>query len=336
MKDAALRRARRFSVAPMMDWTTRDYRYFARLATRHALLYTEMVTAQAVRHGDREALLGFSEFEHPVAQQLGGNEPEVLAEAAKICEDMGYDEVNLNVGCPSDRVQSGAFGACLMAQPELVAECVAAMQQAVSIPVTVKSRIGIDNQDDYEFLYRFIDTVRQTGCDSFTIHARKAILKGLSPKENREIPPLLYARAYAIKQDFPDLEIILNGGIKTFDEIALHLQQVDGVMLGREAYQNPWILRDVDEKIFGEAASTLTPHQWLENFLPYVEARYRAGHHPKYALKHLLNIFQAVPGARRFRRYLSENMHHVEATPQVLLEAMALVPDTPWQEAKTS
>lgn len=320
---------RRLSVAPMMDWTTREYRYLARLISRHALLYTEMVTAQAVIFGRREDLIGLDQAEHPVAQQLGGSDPKQLAEASKICQDFGYDEVNLNVGCPSDRVQSGQFGACLMADPNKVADCIAAMQAAVSIPVTVKSRIGIDDQDDYEFLYRFVDTVRATGCNSFTIHARKAILSGLSPKENREIPPLIYQRAYDIKRDFPELEVIVNGGIRDFQQVSEHLTKVDGVMIGREAYQNPYSLIDADRLVFADDYPTPSRHDIAEAFMPYLEKRFAEGHHPKHALRHILNLFQAVPGARTFRRHLSQNMHRAETTPQILMDALALVPRSP-------
>lgn len=313
---------RRLSVAPMMEWTTRDYRYLARLISRHTLLYTEMVTAHAVLHGPRDALLGFDAVEHPVAVQLGGSEAALLTEAATICEQFGYDEINLNVGCPSDRVQSGRFGACLMADPELVAECVASMQNVVAVPVTVKSRIGIDDNDEYEFLHRFVEVVRAAGCTSFTIHARKAILSGLSPKENREIPPLVYERAYAIKKDFPDIEVIINGGIKDFDAVRDHLGEVDGVMIGREAYQNPYFLAEADSVLFGDHHPIPSRVEILEQFYPYLEQRYAKGHHPKHALRHVLGMFQGVPGARAFRRHLSENAHKPDATPEVLREAL--------------
>lgn len=313
---------RRLSVAPMMDWTTRDYRYLARLISRHTLLYTEMVTAHAVLHGPRDALLGFDDSEHPVAVQLGGSDAALLTEAAKICEQYGYDEINLNVGCPSDRVQSGQFGACLMADPQLVADCVASMQQAVSVPVTVKSRIGIDDQDDYEFLHRFVEVVRESGCRSFTIHARKAILSGLSPKQNREIPPLIYARAYAIKRDFADTEVIINGGIKQLSDVREHLSEVDGVMIGREAYQNPYFLVDADSLLFDDAHPLPTRREVLEQFYPYLQARFAAGHHPKHALRHVLGMFQGVAGARAFRRFLSENAHKPETRPEILLQAL--------------
>jgi len=314
---------RRLSVAPMMDWTTRDYRFLARLITRHTLLYTEMVVAQAIPRGDRDRFLAFNDEEHPVALQLGGCEPQDLAEAARIAEQYGYDEINLNVGCPSDRVQQGKIGAILMAEPELVGQCVEAMQAAVRVPVTVKTRIGIDDQDDYDFLYRFVTRMEQAGCTSLTIHARKAILSGLSPKENREIPPLIYQRAYAIKQAFPHMEIILNGGVKTLDEVHEHMGDVDGVMIGREAYQNPWFLADADRIVFADDHPVPSRREIAEQFLPYVERRYALGHAPKHSLRHILNLFQGEPGARRFRRHLSENMHKPDTTPHVLMDALA-------------
>ena len=317
---------RRLSVAPMMDWTTRDYRFLARLITRHTLLYTEMVVAQAILRGDRERFLAFNDEEHPVALQLGGSEPQDLAEAARIAEQYGYDEINLNVGCPSDRVQQGKIGAILMAEPELVGQCVEAMQAAVSVPVTVKTRIGIDDQDDYDFLYRFVSRMEQAGCPSLTIHARKAILSGLSPKENREIPPLIYQRAYAIKQAFPRMEIILNGGVKTLEEVHAHMGDVDGVMIGREAYQNPYFLADADRIVFADDHPVPSRRDIAEQFLPYVERRYALGHAPKHSLRHILNLFQGEPGARRFRRHLSENMHKPDTTPQVLMDALAQLP----------
>lgn len=317
---------RRLSVAPMMDWTTRDYRFLARLITRHTLLYTEMVVAQAILRGDRDRFLAFNDEEHPVALQLGGCEPQDLAEAARIAEQYGYDEINLNVGCPSDRVQQGKIGAILMAEPELVGQCVETMQAAVSVPVTVKTRIGIDDQDDYDFLYRFVARMEQAGCTSLTIHARKAILSGLSPKENREIPPLIYQRAYAIKQAFAHMEIILNGGVKTLDEVHEHMGDVDGVMIGREAYQNPYFLADADRIVFADEHPVPTRREIAEQFMPYVERRYALGHAPKHSLRHILNLFQGEPGARRFRRHLSENMHKPDTTPQVLMDALAQLP----------
>lgn len=319
---------RRLSIAPMMEWTTRDYRYLMRLITRHTLLYTEMITAAAVIHGDRERLLGFHKIEGPIAVQLGGSDPTLLAQAARYCEEFGYDEINLNVGCPSDRVQSGSFGACLMAAPKLVAECISAMQAEVNIPITVKTRIGIDDQDDYEFLYSFIDTVAATGCEHFIIHARKAFLQGLSPRENRDVPPLIYDRAYQIKKDFPQLEISINGGIQTLTDAQQHLQQVDGVMIGRAAYHHPWRFSEADEVIFHKErpVTAKNAHSVVEAFLPYVEKRFIEGTHPKHVLRHIFNIFQGVPGARAFRRHLSTHAHLADATPQVLLDALALVP----------
>lgn len=314
--------SRRLSIAPMMAWTTRDFRYLARLLSRRTLLYTEMVTAPAVIHGDREQLLGFDDREHPLAVQLGGSDPDQLAEAARICADFGYDEINLNVGCPSDRVQKGKIGAVLMAEPDLVARCVAAMSAATTVPVTVKTRIGIDDRDDYDFLRTFVSRVRDVGCRSVTIHARKAILDGLSPKENREIPPLIYERAYAVKRDFPDLEIILNGGLKDIPSMLAHLGEVDGLMVGREAYGNPYFLAEVDRTVFGENTPAPTRLAVAEAFLPYLERRYAQGVHPKHVVRHALNLFQAVPGARAYRRHLSENVHRDDATPAVFEQAL--------------
>ncbi len=317
---------RRLSVAPMMDYTTRDFRYLCRLISRHTLLYTEMVTAQAIHHGDREKLLGFDALEHPVAAQLGGSDPKLLAEAARVCTDFGYDEINLNVGCPSDRVQSGRFGACLMAEPELVGRCVAAMADATGLPVTVKTRIGIDDRDDYPFLHEFVSRVRDAGCRTFIIHARKAVLGGLSPRENREIPPLQYDRARMLRTDFPDCQIILNGGIQGLDQACEHLRTLDGVMIGREIWRNPWMLVEADRRIFGDTHPLPCRHEVIEAFLPWVERRFAAGIHPKHVLRHVLNLFQGIPGARAFRRHISENAHKPGATPRVLEDALAKVP----------
>lgn len=314
--------SRRLSIAPMMACTTRDFRYLARLITRHTLLYTEMVVAQAVIHGDRERLLGHEAAEHPLAVQLGGSDPAQLAEATRICADYGYDEINLNVGCPSDRVQQGKIGAVLMAEPEQVARCVAAMAAVTDVPITVKTRIGIDDQDDYAFLHRFVHHMDAAGCRSLTIHARKAILDGLSPKENRDIPPLVHERAYAIKRDFPHLEIILNGGLKDIPNMLAHLGQVDGLMVGREAYQNPYFLAGVDHAVFGDAHPIPNQRQIAEAFLPYLERRYAAGTHPRHVLRHALTLFQAVPGARGYRRHLSRFMNRPEATPAVFEQAL--------------
>jgi len=315
---------RKFCVAPMMEWTDRHCRFFHRLLSRRALLYTEMLTADAVIHGDRQRLLGFSEEEQPVAMQLGGSDPAKLARAARIVEDWGYLEVNLNVGCPSDRVQSGRFGACLMAEPDLVAECVAAMGNAVSVPVTVKSRIGIDDQDTQESLDRFIDTVASAGCATFIVHARKAWLEGLSPKQNRDVPPLDYPRVHRLKERRQDLEIILNGGISSLDEADAHLARVDGVMLGRAAYQDPWILAQVDSRIFGEGEPPALAGV-AERMVPYIEREMARGQRLHQITRHMTGLFSAVPGARAWRRTLSEKGVKHDAGPDVLLEALACI-----------
>lgn len=321
----------------MMDWTTRECRYLLRLVTRHTLLYSEMVVAQAVIHGHRERLLGFDAEEQPLALQLGGSDPVLLAEAARIGEGYGYSEINLNCGCPSDRVQQGMIGAVLMGEPALVAACFAAMQQAVRIPVTVKTRIGIDDRDDYAFLHSFIDQVRAAGCRTFIIHARKAILKGLSPKENREIPPLIYARAHALKHDFPDCEIILNGGVRSLADAGAELALVDGVMIGREAYQNPWSLAQADTRIFGADRDPLASEMELvEAFLPYLQRRHAEGMPVSVALRHLLGLFQGQPGARLYRRHLSEHMHRADARPELLREAARLIGGQPSGALATS
>lgn len=315
----------RFSVAPMLDWTDRHCRYFHRLMSKNTLLYTEMVTTGAILHGKGD-YLGYSEQEHPVALQLGGSEPMALAECAKRAEDLGYDEVNLNVGCPSDRVQNGRFGACLMAEPKLVAECVAKMQQQVSIPVTVKTRIGIDEQDSYPFLQDFIETVAEAGCETFIIHARKAWLSGLSPKQNRDIPPLDYQRAYQVKLDYPQLNISVNGGITELEQAEMHLQHLDGVMLGREAYQNPYILAQVDQRIFDAAGEALSRHQVVELMLPYIEQHLASGGRLQHISRHMLGLFQGCVGARAWRRHLSENAHKPGAGIALMQEALAKVP----------
>ncbi|MGH8560912.1 MAG: tRNA dihydrouridine(20/20a) synthase DusA, partial [Nevskiales bacterium] len=286
----------------MMDWTDRHDRYFLRLITRHALLYTEMITADAILRGDRRRLLHFDAAEHPVALQLGGSEPVKLAQCARIAEDWGYDEVNLNVGCPSDRVQSGRFGACLMAEPALVGECVAAMRAATDLPVTVKTRIGIDDLDSYAHLRHFINTVANAGCRVFIIHARKALLQGLSPKENREIPPLNYDTVYQIKRDFPALTIVLNGGITTLDEAERRLEAVDGIMLGRAAYQNPYLLAEVDARFHAGVGPAPSRLEVIERLLPYVERELSAGTALKHIARHILGLFQGQPGARAWRR----------------------------------
>ncbi|VEJ09478.1 tRNA dihydrouridine(20/20a) synthase DusA [Actinobacillus delphinicola] len=314
----------RFSVAPMLDWTTRHCRYFHRQFSQHALLYTEMVTTGAIMHAKYDHLL-FSEAEHPVALQLGGSDPKALAQCAKLAEERGYDEINLNVGCPSDRVQNGAFGACLMGNAPLVADCIAAMKAEVRIPVTVKTRIGIDDLDSYPFLTDFIEKVAQAGCEEFIVHARKAWLSGLSPKENRDIPPLDYERVYQLKRDFPHLWIAINGGIKTLDEMKQHLQHVDGVMVGREAYQNPSILGYVDHMLFDESAPIVTPLEAIEKMLPYVEEQLSQGVKLNHMTNSLLGAFQGCKGAKQYRRHLSENAYKVGAGVEVLEHALGFV-----------
>ncbi|MET0967666.1 MAG: tRNA dihydrouridine(20/20a) synthase DusA [Tardiphaga sp.] len=316
-----------FSIAPMMDWTDRHCRVFHRLTTRRARLYTEMLTTGAVIHGDRERLLGFDPAEHPVALQLGGSEPGDLATSAKIGEDFGYDEINLNVGCPSDRVKSGRFGACLMAEPELVAEGVAAMKQAVKIPVTVKCRIGIDDQDPGVALDGLARGVVAAGADALIVHARKAWLNGLSPKENRDIPPLDYSRVYRLKAAMPDVPVIINGGIGSIAEAKRHLDHVDGVMLGRAAYQEPWRLLDVDRELFGEAAPHASMKDVFEAMLPYIEDQLAKGVRLHAMTRHFVGAFHGVSGARAFRRHLAENGVKHGAGADVLRDAIALVRD---------
>ncbi len=316
----------RIAIAPMMDWTDRHDRFFLRLITAHALLYTEMVTTGAIIHGDREHLLGFDKSEHPVAVQLGGSEPAALAEAARIAQDFGYDEVNLNVGCPSDRVQSGRFGACLMREPALVADCVTAMRKAVSVPVTVKCRIGVDDQDPDIALPELARRVADAGCETLIVHARKAWLDGLSPKENRDVPPLEYHRAYALKAAMPAMTIIINGGVLTLDDVADHLAHVDGAMLGRAAYQTPYVLAEVDRRFYGASTPVPSRHEVLERFLPYVEQQIAQGVHLHAMSRHILGLFQGLPGARAFRRHISENAPRKDATADVIREAMAHVP----------
>jgi len=315
----------RFSVAPMLDWTDRHCRYFLRQLSRHTLLYTEMVTTGAIIHGKGD-YLAYSEEEHPVALQLGGSDPHALAECARQAEVRGYDEINLNVGCPSDRVQNGRFGACLMGDAQLVADCIKAMRDVVSIPVTVKTRIGIDDQDSYAFLCDFIETVSGKGeCDEFIIHARKAWLSGLSPKENREIPPLDYPRVYQLKQDFPQLTLSINGGIKTLEEAQTHLQHLDGVMVGREVYQNPGLLAKVDREIFGSTEPEPCPFAVVRAMYPYIERELAKGTYLGHVTRHMLGLFQGIPGARQWRRYLSENAHKAGAGVSVVEQALSLV-----------
>lgn len=322
---------RRISVAPMLDWTDRHCRYFHRQISKHTWLYTEMVTTGAILFGDAQRHLGFNEEEHPVALQLGGSEPADLARAAKRGQDFGYDEINLNCGCPSERVQKGAFGACLMAEPSLVADCVKAMRDAVDIEVTVKHRIGINEIDTYDFVRDFIGTVAEAGCHTFVVHARNAILKGLSPKENREIPPLKYDYAYRLKKDFTHLEILINGGIKTLDEIDQHLQHVDGVMLGREAYHNPYLLSAVDARYYGDDRTPPTREQVVQAMLPYIRDQLQrygdAGKGLKLSsiTRHMLGLTFGLIGARAFRQILSDPKRLAQQNPELLLEALALV-----------
>ena len=309
----------------MMEWTDRHCRYFLRLISRRTLLYTEMVTADAVLRGNRERLLPFDAAEHPVALQLGGSDPQNLALASRIGAEFGYDEINLNVGCPSDRVQSGRFGACLMAEPALVADCVAAMQAEAGVPVTVKCRIGIDDQDAEESLDRFIDGVAEGGCRTFIVHARKAWLEGLSPKQNRDVPPIDYGRVYRVKARRSDLEIVVNGGITSLDEAVTHLAQVDGVMLGRAAYQDPYILAEVDGTLFGVAAPAPSRLEVLDRFMPYAEAELKRGTRLNQITRHILGLFHGQPRARSFRRLLAEQAHLDGAGIEVLQAARRVV-----------
>ncbi|MEZ9555085.1 tRNA dihydrouridine(20/20a) synthase DusA [Vibrio splendidus] len=318
--------ANRLSVAPMLDWTDRHCRYFHRLLSQQTLLYTEMITTGAILHGKGD-FLEYNEQEHPLALQLGGSNPVDLAACAKLAGERGYDEINLNVGCPSDRVQNGRFGACLMAEPELVADCVSAMKEVTDIPITVKTRIGIDDQDSYEFLTKFVSTVSEKGgCEQFTIHARKAWLSGLSPKENREIPPLDYDRAYQIKKDFSDLVIAVNGGVTTLEQTKEHLQHLDGVMIGREAYHSPFILAEVDQQIFGLDTPIKKRSQVVEEMYPYIERELSNGASLGHISRHMLGLFQSMPGARQWRRYISENAHKKGAGIEVVKTALAKIP----------
>ncbi|AWM87727.1 tRNA dihydrouridine(20/20a) synthase DusA [Microvirga sp. 17 mud 1-3] len=314
-----------FTVAPMMEWTDRNCRAFHRVLSRRARLYTEMVTTGAVIFGPRERLLGFDPSEHPVAVQLGGSDPAELAKAARICAEFGYNEINLNVGCPSDRVQNGRFGACLMQEPELVGECVAAMKAAVALPVTVKCRIGVDEQDPEEALDRLTDAVVAAGCDELTVHARKAWLQGLSPKENRDVPPLDYDRVYRLKKARPGLTIAINGGIKTMAEVQTHLQHVDGVMVGRTAYQEPEILLAVDREVYGEVPQVADAFEAVEAYEPYVAARLAEGERLHSMTRHMLGLFTGRPGARAYRRHLATEALKPGAGLETLREAVAHV-----------
>jgi len=305
----------------MLDWTDRHERYFLRLMSKHALLYSEMVTTGALIHGYKDRYLQFNQEEHPVALQLGGSDPEDMALCAKMAEDYGYDEVNINVGCPSDRVQNGAFGACLMAEAELVAENVAAMQKAVTIPVTVKNRLAIDDMDEAETLQNFLQIVSQAGCETFIIHARKAWLKGLSPKQNRDVPPLNYDLVYQMKREFPQLEIIINGGIKTLGKCEEHIKQVDGVMMGREAYHNPFIMNEVDQLFYDDQPNKQTRFDVLEKYIEYMQEQLGRGVYLKQMSRHILGLFSGMRGAKAWRRYISENAHKEGAGVEVIREA---------------
>ncbi|VEP11844.1 tRNA-dihydrouridine synthase A [Hyella patelloides LEGE 07179] len=313
------------SVAPMMDRTDRHYRYFMRQITKQTLLYTEMVTTPAIIHGDRDKLLGFSPEEKPLVLQLGGDNPSDLAECAKIAENYAYDAVNLNIGCPSSRVQNGNFGACLMAQPELVAQAVAAMQKVVSIPVTVKHRIGIDNRDRYEDMREFVRVVSEAGCRNFTVHARKAWLQGLSPKENRNVPPLRYKEVYRLKREFPHLFIEINGGITTLEQVNNCLTQIDAVMIGRAAYDNPYLFATVDRDIYGETKNVPSRHQIVEGMLPYID--YWLGKEVRLnsITRHMLQLFASQPGTKRWKRHLSENVHLAGADSLTVSKALSKV-----------
>ncbi|PDS85446.1 tRNA dihydrouridine(20/20a) synthase DusA [Rhizobium sp. L18] len=314
-----------FAVAPMIDWTDRHCRYFHRQISRQALLYTEMVVADAIIHGPRDRLLGHDAAEHPLALQLGGSDPAKLAEAVKISESYGYDEINLNVGCPSDRVQSGTFGACLMLTPETVAECIAAMKRVATVPVTVKCRIGVDEQEPEQALPQLITRVLDAGADAIWIHARKAWLKGLSPKENREIPPLDYEIVYRMKQRWPDVLIGINGGIRTLDEAAAHLAHVDGVMLGRVAYQNTAILAEVDQRFFGAPAGEPDWEDLRDRMMIYAERHIASGGRLQHVARHMVGLFTGLPGARRYRQILSTDAAKSGAGPEVLAAAFAAV-----------
>lgn len=316
---------RRFCIAPMLDWTDRHCRYWLRLIFPDALLYSEMITTGALIFGNREKLLAFDTFEKPLALQLGGAEPESMAECARMAEQHDYDEVNINVGCPSDRVQAGAFGACLMAQPKRVADCVSAMQHAVSIPVTVKTRIGIDNMEGYQPLYHFVAELAQAGCTTVIVHARKAWLDGLSPKRNREVPPLHYDYVYRLKHDFPHLQIVINGGIKNTTDVIEHLKCVDGTMVGRQAYQDPYTLINVRDEVFDRTGELPGRFEIIERYLPYIDSQLSSGVCLKHMTRHMLGLFQGLPGAKRWRRLLSEQAVKVGAGVDVVTDAMQKV-----------
>lgn len=312
---------RRFSIAPMMDWSDTHCRTFWRCITEHALLYTEMVTTGAILHAGPERFLAYNDVEHPVALQLGGSNPEDLAACARIAQDYGFDELNLNCGCPSDRVQNGMFGACLMAHPQLVADCYAAMSENCAMPVTIKHRIGIDDMESYDQLLGFVVPVMEAGCRTFIVHARKAWLQGLSPKQNREIPPLDYPMVYRLKHDFPELEIIINGGIDNLQDCQQHLSHADGVMLGRAAYHNPFMLAEVDQLFYGSETPGLSRDQILAKFIFYIEQQLELGTPLHHMTRHILSLFQGVPGAKLFRRHISQNAHQKQAGLEVVKRA---------------
>jgi tRNA-dihydrouridine synthase A len=335
MTDTPLNFSRRFSVAPMMDWSDRHCRHLWRIISRHAFLYSEMVTTGALIHGDSERFLRYHEAEHPLALQLGGSDPKDLATCSKMAEEWGYDEVNLNCGCPSDRVQNGMIGAILMGHPELVADCIKSMQDAVSIDVTVKHRIGIDDMEDYPGLCNFVETVAKTGCKTFVVHARKAWLQGLSPKENREIPPLQYGMVHQLKQDYPELEIIINGGITTMEQCESHLVQsdqygvaLDGVMVGREAYTNPYVLAEVDQRLYDDAHAIPSRTDVAREFIEYCREEMARGTQLKHMSRHVLGLFQGVKGAKQFRRHISENAYKADASISILEDALAKVDES--------
>ncbi len=312
----------------MMDWTDRHCRFFLRLLSPRARLYTEMVTAAALIHGDAQKLLEFDAAEHPVALQLGGSDPKMMADSARMVANAGYDEININVGCPSDRVQSGQFGACLMASPDLVGRCFEAIRGACDLPVTVKTRIGIDDHDSYEFLREFIETLRAAGCKTFIVHARIAILQGLSPKDNRTVPPLDHERVYRLKREFQDLEIVLNGGIATTDQVLAHLEKLDGVMIGRQAYHDPCFLIELENTLYaGEDWQGPDRREIIERMIPYIERQMSAGAELKHITRHMLGLFAGQPGARAWRRHLSEHAHLPQAGIEVLQDALAKLPE---------
>ena len=319
----------RFSVAPMIDVTDRHYRYLARLLSQHALLYTEMITTGAILNGDQDYLLSYTDQEHPLALQLGGSNIDQLAQCARIGESYGYDEINLNVGCPSDKVQNNMIGACLMGHPKLVTECMQAMIEAVTIPVTIKHRIGIDDIDNYDVLAEFVEQVSGSGCDTFIVHARNAILKGLSPKQNREIPPLQYDKVYRLKADFPDLEIIINGGIDNLADCHQHLTQVDGVMLGRAANHNSALLTQVDQQFFGCNLPMPERHQAALTYFAYMQQQHEKGTSLHHMSGHIMGLFQGIPGARALRRHISDNIHGGSANIQVMYDALTLIQTVP-------